>query len=526
MIIYATELRLRNTGGVGPIHEIASRWLFRKSGESITSSLLSESHDFRLRDGSQLQSWTEPSEVPRLYALRLTHGDRDVAGRMWITELGVEDTDAEFDLRVTVLLETSEISARVLSPVQVTRPLLVESLLLECTPAADTPGIRVKVLTPESARAFGFLVTDQRRTHPLIVISAMPSGEFLVDIERLRSLVAGLADVVQIPSNADTFALADILGKEHAAWNGAVNVLFAPRVRAAERFVPRTRLLPVHLAEIRAEGRSVESELLSIVAHRMNVPNSRRHVRPEAVREVALRREILRRRREAEQVGSTAELLPLYEEADRESKLKIQQLEDWNRDLEGIVDSLEDEKRSLAFQNEGLKAALGSSRSGTTPSEGPRSLEALLAVIDGNPSLEQSLEVIEFLFPNRVVILDSAWKAARDAKGFANRAKAFGLIKTLATSYWQDLSDGKGDNEARRVFGSAYSARESESVESNRKARSIRTFVYEGKPIEMWRHLKIGVKPSLTETLRIHFEWDGAKKRIVIGHCGKHLDHR
>ncbi len=39
----------------------------------------------------------------------------------------------------------------------------------------------------------------------------------------------------------------------------------------------------------------------------------------------------------------------------------------------------------------------------------------------------------------------------------------------------------------------------------------------------MTNHLKIGVKPSDAETLRIHFDWDAEKKMIVIGHCGKHL---
>jgi hypothetical protein len=45
-----------------------------------------------------------------------------------------------------------------------------------------------------------------------------------------------------------------------------------------------------------------------------------------------------------------------------------------------------------------------------------------------------------------------------------------------------------------------------------------------GKQIEMLKHLRIGVKDSAAETLRIHFHWDAKDQRIVIGHCGKHLD--
>jgi hypothetical protein len=403
---------------------------------------------------------------------------------------------------------------------------LVESLLAECHPTADVPGLRITSLTIESARGFDYIVTDERRPHPLIVISPTQAGQYLVDVERVRSLVAGLADVVRIPPDTDTFALADILGKEHVAWLGAVNVLFPPRVRASERFVPRVRLMPAEIEEAEAEGRSAELEILTICAHRMNLANARRHIRPEDVRELALRREMGRRRLEAERAGSTADLLPLYEEADRENRQKINELQEWNRQLEAEVDSLEDEKRALAAQAEGLKAALAEKRSAGGAERGTiEERAALLAVLDGRPTVEESLRVLAFLFPDRLVVLDSAWKSAEHAEAFANREKALELLRLLATAYWEAMAQGRGDIEARKVFGNAYAARESETVENNKRARSLRTFVYEGRAIEMWKHLKIGVKPSAAETLRVHFEWDDARKKIVIGHCGPHLDH-
>ena len=258
----------------------------------------------------------------------------------------------------------------------------------------------------------------------------------------------------------------------------------------------------------------------------MNLANARRHIRPEDVREVALRREMGRRRLEAERAGSTADLLPLYEEADRENRQKISELQEWNRQLEAEVDSLEDEKRALAAQAEGLKAALAEKRAAGEGERGTvEERAALLAVLEGRPTVEESLRVLAFLFPNRVVILDSAWKSAQDSEAFANRERALELLKLLLTAYWEAMAEGRGDIEARRVFGNAYAARESETVENNKRARTLRTFLYEGRAIEMWKHLKIGVKPSVAETLRVHFEWDDARKKIVIGHCGPHLDH-
>jgi hypothetical protein len=523
MLVYAANLRLCATPGIDKLLDIVAVWLHRKGAGTVSPQVLAKTNSLRLSDGSYLQSWTEWAAYPRLYALRLTHGDREVPGREWSTELGVEDPGDGSDLRATILLETSEVSARVLSPVLITRPRLVESILLECAPVSDTPGLTVRALTLESARAFEYVVTDERRAHPLVVISPTGSGDFLLSAERLRSLVAGLAEVIQIRSDVDTFALADSLGREHVSWLGAVRILFPPRMRGGDRFIPRVSLMPDAIAEILAEGRSVEAEILSILAHRMNLATSRGHIRPERVRELSLRREIARRRREAEEAGSTAELLPLYEEADRENKEKIRQLEEYGRTLDDVVDGLEDEKRSLSSQNEALKAALSRTASPAVSGIPVRTRDALMAVLRGTPSLEDSLHVIAHLFPDRLVVLDSAWKSARAASRFRHVDKALGLLQTLVTSYWQALNDGQGDNEGRKLFGKAYAANESETVMGNKRARALRTFVHEGQPIEMWKHLRIGNKPSVAETLRIHFEWKDGK--LVVGHCGEHLDH-
>ena len=75
------------------------------------------------------------------------------------------------------------------------------------------------------------------------------------------------------------------------------------------------------------------------------------------------------------------------------------------------------------------------------------------------------------------------------------------------------------------MFGAnEFAAKESESVEKNAAGRKRRTFDYNGKQVRTMRHLKIGIKDSVAETLRIHFHWDADSKRVVIGHCGPHLD--
>lgn len=97
------------------------------------------------------------------------------------------------------------------------------------------------------------------------------------------------------------------------------------------------------------------------------------------------------------------------------------------------------------------------------------------------------------------------------------------MLWRLVTEYRNKLLDS-GDNEARKVFGdNEYAAKESETVMGNQAMRRLRTFAYDGEQVEMFRHLKIGIKANVMKTIQVHFHWDSEREMIVIGCCGEHL---
>lgn len=150
-----------------------------------------------------------------------------------------------------------------------------------------------------------------------------------------------------------------------------------------------------------------------------------------------------------------------------------------------------------------------------------------LRLVAGRARLKprQCLELVsEELCPGHLLVLDSAWSAADQARGFEHGDQLFELLWLLATGYREQKLAGAPDRIAGQVFrGSSYAARESQTIESNPQARRARTFSYRGQSVEMWQHLKIGAKDSENRTLRIHFCWDENLAQVVIGHCGKHL---
>jgi hypothetical protein len=151
------------------------------------------------------------------------------------------------------------------------------------------------------------------------------------------------------------------------------------------------------------------------------------------------------------------------------------------------------------------------------------SAQQLFASLFPKPTLEAILYGFAMLYADRLEVLDSAYASARESVDFRQTAKAFDLLQKLVTEYWEAMQAGKGDVVAKAAFGiDAYAAKEGNSLTNF--GRKLRTFCFRGSPVLMERHLKIGTADNATDTLRIHFEWINECGKIVIGHCGPHLD--
>jgi hypothetical protein len=198
-----------------------------------------------------------------------------------------------------------------------------------------------------------------------------------------------------------------------------------------------------------------------------------------------------------------------------------------NDRLESEARKLRTELELLRGERDELRAQLERGRARQPHRDVAKDREVLShSVLKGDPTLEQALEYLQDAFPSRVEVLPSAFKSAREAVGFKFKDRAWDLQIKLVTEYWDLMANGDGgDAKARGVFGNAYSAQEAALASTSDRGVRLRTFMYRGEPVTMVRHLRIGVKEdSLAETWRLHFHWDGERKKIVIGHSGKHLD--
>ncbi|MDI1245931.1 MAG: hypothetical protein PSV24_11065 [Rhodoferax sp.] len=529
MLIYSSRFHLEPKNGPQQIVDCIARWMGRRAGGYVEGKQLAQGINQRLRDGSTalsratFDSASEPT-YPLLFCAQLSHADKDVGGRRWFSEVGLRQVERQGPIECTILLRTDEISPRVTAPIQVTRPLIVQTLMETCEPSGDTPGLRVKRLDETSAAAFLMEVEREARRHTMVVVSPNRDGVFAVQPERLRSLLVGIAEVVEVPAGVDTFKIEEIVGGRYGAWGGAINVLFQARTGDRGIYCDRTLYRPADIAALTAEGKNLDSEILATVTHRTNLPYSWKHISLEVVSQAALRSQLAASIHRAKNSDEANEYAALLEEADKELLAKDNEVATLRQDLE--------DKASLAYRLQSdidsLKHALnGRQSSGDTSEDELAAIrplrDAVASLIGGEPSLEQSLTIISTFFPDRVVVLDSAYESAQDSKEFMFRKSAFDLLWSFVNDYWSALDGGQGDMIGKRAFG-ANSFAQNEGQALTQMGKRRRTFTYRSTDILMEKHLKIGVKDSVAETLRIHFEWINVERRLVIGHCGKHLD--
>lgn len=284
MLVYANNFSLKPDGGTSAIVKEIAAWVGAKQKVYVDPIQLAHGvREFRMSDGAILSSLVtldaqRTPVFPYFFCAKLIHPDPIVSGRRWIAEVGMRQFSNEESIHCSVLLRTEEISARVNSTIQVTCPRIVKSLIERCNPVDHTPSRSLIRLTEENATAFLYEVERTDRSYPLVQLSHRSDGVSPVSAERLRQVLIGLAQVIEIPKTADTFAIEDKIGRRYTSFGGAINIIFPFHKTASGGFCKTVRIQADAVDELNAGATSVESELLSIVTHQANVPNSWKHI--------------------------------------------------------------------------------------------------------------------------------------------------------------------------------------------------------------------------------------------------------
>lgn len=536
MLVYSNSFRVVGEKAEEVTNRAIHGWLKGKLKKPFSLSECLQAGEWsagRGRDAVWLKSYVSDSGTPVLYAWRLKHADEKIPGRQWVVELGYKKSDDGIDFSCTV--QTDEQSALVDTNVEPSKPRVVQYLLknIDSEPLAsldtNTPGRKLKKVGFDRSEYQALLsaIEDERRDYPLVLVSPARDGEYLVNRQHLQEALVGLAQVVEVVSDFQSYEMEAVLGRKFSAWDGAVNIIHTPRKDGRIY----QKLLKSRDIECLGDKQFQRvSAILGIVTHQTNVPRLRNRVRPEGVIQHALRQRLFAYRTIDKNKLGVEELRDenqqLWDELYRaENTISALEAERDNAELQRL-EALEEKEQALQ-QVRKLKYKIKSiersaSRGGVAISQSVVETIRLLSS-PSEPTAEECLEIIDDLFSDRCEILPSARESAEKYSMFAHGRRLLALMIKLMTEYYECFREG-GDNLAKNVFTrDEYSATESESVTKNKEMVSCRTFYHDGKPIVMFRHLKIGKADDRRYLVRVYFEWNKERDKIIIGHCGEHL---
>jgi hypothetical protein len=537
MLVYANQLSFQGAGAEEAIFKAIGAWLKEQLGLGLHPNQLRQDGEFdgyRGEARSWLRIYATKEEEPELYAWVLKTRDENVWGRQWIVEVGLKSYGGTYD--VSCIVKTDAHSTLVASPVMASQPRLIPYVVNNIQQADDADftasvsGVAVRTVGQDRNSYIALRAEIERldRDCPVVLVSPTKDGEYLVNPALLQKIMIGLAQVVEVSRDFNSYEMSDVLGPPWSAWSGAVNVLHIPTQTGRVR---GHFFLSSAVAEWGATQHDRLSHLLAWVTNNTNIPRLRRHIRPEGVMQLALRRRMQIARAKSGQMDAAQLRLELEQGSLQavEQQKYFDELVAENTEIEAdrseLKSRLEDADEELVKKDytiQALKDRLAKAGGGRTSD---LDAESLLNVVCEThpPTPAECVELIESIYGEKCIVLATAKSSALDVNRFIYGRDLLRMLRRLVTEYRSKLME-RGDAEARKVFGRyEYAAKESETVMANRAMRRERTFEYEGQPIEMFSHLKIGVDNDTGRTIRVHFHWDGQREKIVIGYCGAHL---
>jgi len=528
MLVYANHFTLTGSDSSAAAFRSIAGWLSRKTGRNFGIPEILSGNEFR-QGIYQVRTYAADKREPKLYSILLTHRDDEIYGRFWSTEISVRlEVASTF---ISILLETQEISTRITEIPVTTRPALVNYLALNAEFAAGTVGLKLRTVTNSDSdyQALGYEIQNPKRDYPLVLVSCC-DGQPLVDPEALQRQLFGLAQVIAVDETCDSRKMVRFLSSTYSAWDGAVNIVFP--YLAYKGFCYRDLIRWPELEELQQESdtpqegaKRVLYDILARVTHSTNWLKRRQHFSPADVRAKRQKDYLLYLQEQAKENGDYKKLFDLACEEQEQQNVLIKQLEQEKQAAEDATikawEQKEEAEKVLKRQaynvsKPGRKASAAKSKADIT--------EAVL-VLAGQKKLTPRLCLeLAAQQSGNIVILESALKSADKAEDYHNSRNLLAALCKLGGKFLPAYLSG-GDNKTEGVFSrDTYAAKESGQTMNNPKCKAARTFSYKGEEVTMWQHLGWGVADNTRESLRLYFYVDQKEGKIVIGHCGEHLE--
>jgi len=483
----------------------ALKWAKKRAGRALPKAAW-DLQDFDLPVGGRSSMAVRiENDALDLWALRAEDPDKDVAGRVWATEIvigGEVGSRPHVSLRLIVSTTEPDFAIEPHVPGPVLQMIEAPGLIRGARRLNSEP---VTIKTENDAEDLCDHLEDRERRLPIFVIAVPEGGDKPhINTAVLAKAVAGLARIVLVPAEL-TWVLTKRFGKYRSVFNGGVRAYLRGFSATDDPF--RHRLfLEADLRKTGGASACVRS--LRALAAEVSISETRlgKDVLDFAAVRTASRK--LRKTDLSNQAAPDEELLKTAEEL-VESLEK--QLEEKDKEIDGYiaeVDTAEDraqaaeqENRSLLFRIKQLQATLA--EGGEAPTQEP-------------PLPQEWAEFTDWLdqtYPDKVLLTPAARKMAGSPE-FEDVTLVARAIAWLATIQHDRRLNGGGSLRDVQVEN---------GILNSPCGGDTYAADWKGRRYEVDWHVKTGGNTrDPKRCLRIYYFWEAETQQTIIDHLPSH----
>lgn len=523
------------------------------------------------------------SDTPSYWAMEYAESDKEKWYRRWYTNIGITAAGNgcyTVNTRVAIADDPAFICDQPFIPSRNT-PRFIGRLLDIDGCVASSNGILLanepQMLTQYNMESFRQDLESDGRTVPLVVLSALRDqpGSYAIDPCKLATKLRGSAVVYMLDcANAQTWGayretfLEDDAAREYRINSGSMRIFFPgvdlgdPDGGRRHRFYTDAALKESNPGRIsndvcgaftrlyrRVQGEALDPASIMLIESqlkRKQLEQKLEELRKKRERENQTQpsyeglhtEEELKQALDQQRAGYDARLsetTAFYEEiiAEYEAEAKRSDQGDDVLELQVKIDDLDDKIQELQ-QNVNAKDhtiyALNQRNEQTEMRARQNQAQAsIIREMRCFPrSCEEALSLAEQAFADKLVVVDNAKVSAHSANRNIDSSETFDILRCLAMNLWpkyfeEDEIDGSAEAEFRNETGYELAFHESAQTNKDQRLQRIRTISYDGRTVDIAPHVK-GKSGNRNAPLRIHFAVDRPTRKIVIGHCGEHLE--
>lgn len=522
---YQTSFRVDDTddSNLYRIQLILLDWLVKKKRESFLQGIVK---DFLYRGEwasprdkhSKIETATYLDGDNKAWAVRYSHADSQLGPRrFWYVDVGLNKIGKEVVvfIRISYAWHAEDLGVQQEVP-STSVPSFIPRILDGVSSVYSGRREFRLIQKPAVFRNVGQglaleqFITSMERRYPLIVING-DEEEFMIEATQLAKELTGKCQVAVIGNNPELAEeIRHCLSRDYRIDYGKLRVFFPFALR--HNSVARHRWYDLRDPEYVAQRSGILNGLL-----RNNALLEKECVESvDTIRQLVARSKFMALRDKSEaQSTDMKSFFELFDQVEKERDDYKQQSDHFARE----VDHLEEQVRQLTW-----KATELESRFETESAKNDDcTISNLLPKLPTN--LKEVVEAASRFYPN-LEFTESAFDSACRANECDCIDEAWEIFGQLNNGLFRIKFETESVKDLEAEFGnvSRYALAMSEGKNTKKDSRlmNIRQIGHNGTIYDITPHIKHGNKPP--KMLRIHFAFDDARKKIVVGFVGSHLE--